>query len=220
MNNRHLILLYQSIYFFIIIACFSFYISCSGTRLVATWKDTSYNQTPFKKIAVIGIFRRLENRKDYEDSIVRLLKEKGTDAINGLSLLSPDKEYKYEEMENIFDSQKIDGILILRMKSVDRKDKYIPPVEDVVPEEPNVIYFNNYMKFYRVIQEPGYLQETDIFHLECNLYRNDNDRLIWTTEARTIEPDVTSDEPIYSADASAELARLLVSELKKNNLIK
>ncbi len=211
---------YQTIYLLVLIACFSIYVSCSSTRLVATWKDKNYAGAPLTKIIVIGIFKNLENRKVYENAIVRKIKEHGTEAVASLSFMEPDKEYKYKEMETIFNAQKIDGILIVRIKGVDKKEEYYPPVEVLVPEDPDVIYFDHYMRFYTVMEDPGYLQETDIFRMECTLYTNDNDHLIWTTEAKTIESDISGEEPVNSSDDAAELATLVTLNLEKNHLIK
>ena len=204
----------------ILFVSLTFYVSCASTHLVATWKDKNFSSGPFKKIVVIGIFKMLENRKNYENTVVRALKEHGNKAIASLTFMKPDIEYKYEEMENIFNKQEIDGILLIRIKGINKKEDYYPPVEILVPEDTDEIYFDHYLRFYRVLENPGYLEETDIFRIECTLYSNENDRMVWIAEAKTIESDFSGEEPLNSSEDGAELANLIVTNLENDNFIK
>ncbi len=204
----------------VIFAATAVFFSCSTTQMRAVWRDANYRGAPFKRIVVVALFKKLENRQNYENMIAQALRESGTDAVNSLALMSPEKEYEYGEMDKVFKAQKIDGILIVRISGVNRQRVYYPPHEDFVPYAGYSAYYNYYRRYYRVVVEPGYLRETDIFCLQCNLYANENDRLVWVGEARTVEPGISGDEPVRSVDDAASLASLVVESLKENGLIK
>ena len=92
--------------------------SCTSASIQADWKDAKYKSVPFKKIVVIAMFKNLANRKAVEDILVSILRKKGTDAVPGLDLIGPDRIFKYKEMESVFARNKIDGILIIKLKSI------------------------------------------------------------------------------------------------------
>lgn len=54
--------------------------ACTSTKFSAVWKDDTYEGYP-KKILVISTFQNLANRRLFEDDLVKLLKDRGTDAV-------------------------------------------------------------------------------------------------------------------------------------------
>ena len=44
-------------------------LSCASTRDTTTWVDSEYQEGPFKKIVVIGLFRNFSSRKEFEKEI-------------------------------------------------------------------------------------------------------------------------------------------------------
>jgi hypothetical protein len=68
--------------------------ACMGTKMIAGWKDEAYNNKP-AKVFVIGISNERGPRSLVEDEFVRLMKERGTEAVASYTVLpdepKPDK---------------------------------------------------------------------------------------------------------------------------------
>jgi hypothetical protein len=56
-----------------------FVIACAQTKFII-WKDETYQGHP-KKILVINAFQNVENRKSFEDELVKALKDRGVDSV-------------------------------------------------------------------------------------------------------------------------------------------
>jgi len=55
-------------------------IACASTKFSVIWKDETYHGHP-EKILVINTFRNPENRRLFEDELVKALKDHGVDAV-------------------------------------------------------------------------------------------------------------------------------------------
>ena len=101
--------------------------SCSTAKSVATWADSEYNGGPLKKIVVIGMFKNLSSRKEFEEKIAQKISENsGVEAVPSLRFLTLGVKYEHKNMEKIFSEKGFDGILIVRTKSVDNIATYVP----------------------------------------------------------------------------------------------
>ncbi|MCU0847618.1 MAG: hypothetical protein MUD12_06990 [Spirochaetes bacterium] len=203
-------------------------VSCSSTKITATWKNGKYAGGPFKKIVVLALFKRLDSRETFEAFIAEELRKSGTDAIPSLSLVTPKQKYSYAAMEALFNKNNIDGIMILRTKGLDKNKKF---VQGTNYYEPDVFYnpvsnpyysfyFNYYTVAYRNISTPGYYVEKDILSIECNLYANSDDTLAWSVMTKTVEPYQTEDGITDPPREAKEFARLILKNLRENGLIK
>lgn len=203
--------------FMIIIA---FIISCSTVSISGDWKDVKYKPLPLKKIVVIAMFKNLPNQTAVENKIVSYLKSGGTDAVSSLAIIGPDKKYKYEEMESRFKANGIDGILIIKLKNINSKEKYIRGSIESVSDVYETPYYGFYSSSYREIYEPGHYEETDYVSLDCMMYANDTDRLVWMAQLKLIEDYITEDGITDPEKESRSIAALIINNLKKNNIIK
>lgn len=60
--------------------------ACTSTKFSAVWKDDTYEGHP-KKIMVISTFQNPANRRLFEDDLVKLLKDRGTDAVMSYTVM-------------------------------------------------------------------------------------------------------------------------------------
>ncbi len=201
----------------IIIACM---ISCSTISISGDWKDVKYKPLPLKKIIVIAMFKNLPNQTAVENKIVSYLKAAGTDAIPSLSIIGPEKKYKYEDMESRFKAKGIDGILIIKLKNINTKEKYVQGSIESVPDIYETPYYGFYSSSYREIYEPGHFEETDYVSLDCMMYANNTDKLIWMAQLRLIENYITEDGITDPKKESKNIAALIINDLRKNSIIK
>jgi hypothetical protein len=193
--------------------------SCSTTSLTAAWKDQNYKGGALKKIVVIALYKNLTNRENVENEIVNILTKAKIDAVPSLNIMAPNKKYKYEEMEKIFDGLKIDGILILKLKSIQKKEKVIPGSMHEIPNPLYNPYYNYYDLTYRTMYEPSYISETDTVFIESKLYTGDTDRLVWMAEMKLIENYSTQDGLTNPRKEGAEMGKLILNALGNGGLI-
>jgi hypothetical protein len=192
--------------------------TCSSASLRAVWKDPSFKGGPFKKIVVIGAFKSLETRDSVEKTMVGMIKDRGGDAVPGLSIMAPDIKYQYNEMELLFQKNGIDGILIINLAGIRKKEKFIPGGEALDPEIVQMTYFD-YFAVYRERLEPGRIQETDIVTIQAKLYQNDNDHLVWNAEMRLVESYQSEDGLTDPSREARVLGALITDNLVGAGLI-
>lgn len=193
--------------------------SCSSTQITGVWKDENYKSGFFKKIVVVALFDNLTTRQTLEYSITSALKESGNDAVSSLKFMAPNVQYKYADMEKLFDQNGIDGILIINLKSIDKKQTYVQGSVYYAPEAYYYVY-NSYYTMYTARQEPGYIDEKDIVTIQTNLYQNSNDKLIWSAESKTIESYQTKEGLVNPQQEGPEIAKLIINQLKTNGMIR
>ena len=201
-------------------------LSCVSTKATTLWVDSGYNGGPLKKIVVIGIFRNLSSRKVFENEVSKLINAKsGTMAISSLDFMPPDVKYDYKNMENQFKEMGIDGILILRTKSVDSNTTYIPGRSYTVRRTYPMYYYDYpyYYKYYtytyEIIREPGYYEEAYIVSTESTLFLNADDKMIWMMEKNTTQKYETVDGITNPKQEAIRLAGLILNSLNSSKLL-
>ncbi len=194
--------------------------ACATITVTAVWKDANYKKGPFNKVVVLALFKELQNRIQIENAVADQLGAGGTKAVPSLSIMNPDQEYKYREMERIFEKERIDGILIIKLKSKDAKQTYVEGENVYAPDLVLSPYYDYFIVHYHLIRTPGYIQEREIIRLESALYANSNDRLVWVAETKTLENYATEDGITSPGSEGRELAKLLFDKLRENGLIK
>jgi hypothetical protein len=191
--------------------------SCSSITLTS-WTNPKEKQQ-VSKIAVWGMFDKLEYQKPFEQTVAKFLNEKGLKAIEGLSILAPGTKYELPQLEKKFDSAGADGILIVTYKGTQKSESYVPPTTTVYPD-----FYYNYYNYYAwgypywtpgasVVTTGGYWVTTSTVTLVANLYANADNGLLWTAE-------ITVQDPDYIDQASYQVAGAMYSDWQKNGLLK
>lgn len=197
--------------------------SCGTTKSIATWTDSEYTGGPLKKIVVVGVFKNLSSRREFEDKIAKKITENsGVEAVPSLKFLTPGVKYEYKNMEKIFSEKGFDGILIVRTKSVDNRTVYVPGKNSLVQNFQRLNspgYHNYYLVTWKNVREPAYFDESYIVSVESSLFLNSNDKMIWTMEKRTKE-DYRAEDGITNPKAeSAKIAGDIFNSLKSEKLL-
>lgn len=200
--------------------------SCSTTKSVATWADLEYSGGPLKKIVVIGVFKNLSSRKEFETKVAKKISENsGVEAIPSLNFLAPGVKYEHKNMEKMFSEKGFDGILIIRTKSVDNKSVYVPGRNTLIQnvKRVNVPSYSGYHNYYVVtwknVREPAYINEAYIVSTESSLFLNSNDKMIWTMEKTTKESYRANDGITNPKGESGIIAELIFNSLKSEKLL-
>lgn len=203
----------------VVIATVSLLARCATTTITATWKDQGYSGGPFKKTVVIGLFKNLSTRQAVEECMAAELSRHGTGAVSSLAFMSPDQRYNYKAMEKLFEKNGIDGILIIKLMGISKKQKYHPGSNYF---EPNLYYdmYNQHYIMYSMQHEPGYLDEKDYVRIQASLYANNTDKLVWRADTISVEEYQTQDGLTNPKAEAPVLAKVLHRGLAKSGLAK
>ena len=188
---------------------------CSSTELVTRWSDPGYHGAPMRKILVIGLLKDELHRRNLEQALVQRLQEAGVDPVTGYRLIpDPAVADDREKLKGLVAAAGVDGVLIARLKGVDREETYVPPRTEVVPSMGlGYGYYGYYHMSFQAVYQPGYTRTDTIVRLESQLFSAGDGKLLWAGETRSFNPDSAS-------TVARELAELVVKDIRRSGLIR
>lgn len=192
---------------------------CASISITATWKDSAYTTGPFKKIVVMALFNNLETRQAVETGMVAELKRHGNDAAPSLDFMAPNQKYAHAQIEKLLEKNGIDGILIIKLMGISKKQKYHPGSNYF---QPNFYYdmYNEYYVMYSMRRDPGYIDEKDYVKIRASLFANSTDRMVWRAEMTAVEDYQTKEGLTNPKTEAPVLAKLVHANLVANGLAK
>jgi hypothetical protein len=188
--------------------------SCASTKLTSVWKDPDYQNTP-RKILVLGMLQKPENRRLIEDTFVQQLKAGGVDAVAGYTILPDEKLAEKEVIAAQLKKVGADALFLTRV--VDRRTdlNYVPAAGHHRPGYP--AYYNSwggyYSHGYDTIYQPAYMTEDEYAIAEANLYDVATDKLIWSAASETL---IRSDQ----RDLIENYVSVIMKSLRKQQVIR
>jgi len=103
-------------YFVILFLIFAmFLVGCADTTL-STIRNPELSQIKFGKILVVAPFSDIGLRKQTENNFIAKFNLSGMNAISSIQIIPPVKDYNEQELLNILEQNKIDGILVVGLK--------------------------------------------------------------------------------------------------------
>ncbi|MDX8385738.1 MAG: hypothetical protein R8M11_04365 [Gallionella sp.] len=156
---------------------------CVTTQVTAVWKDPSYQAKP-ETVMVIGMAKNPLNRRLFEDEFVLQLEAKGSKAIASYTVLTDQQQEDQAAIAEKVVELGADTVLITRLVSKKTVQVYMPGALYYPP--PFYGTWPNYYGYgYRNLYSPGYFSESEYVVIETNLYRADDDKLIWAASSET-----------------------------------
>jgi hypothetical protein len=183
------------------------------TKIVHRWVLTSQPMPKFRKILVIAVLENYLIRQEFEDEMERLLAQSNIEGIRSHMVLPPRNEMMEGELKQRIKEMGYDAVLVIRPKAfrketeeVGTKSIYMPPTayQHLWP------YWD--MAFKQFSAKGSYLKENTVVSAEFNLYRINDETLLWSGETDTV----------YSENfqkLAKEYANTLVKQLKKDKVI-
>jgi hypothetical protein len=190
----------RGIPFFSVLVALFLMSSCATTTTTNVWRDQAY-QGPVKKILVMGISKKQGVQRFFEDEFFRQLKQRGTDAVAGYSILPYD-----EKMDKDFIAAKAreagaDTVLVARPISRKIERSYVPGS------------YSRWGSYYGYAYSPGYVVDDEYVYIETNLYDVATENLIWTAQSETII--LAADQELIKSFISTMIAQLASDKLIK-----
>jgi len=173
---------YMKYFSYIIFVLLIFYLSgCSRWSLRTTIKNPKLPQVKFNKILVFFNTSDIGTRGELEDIITEKFNLLGIDAISSMKLIPPIAEYSEQEISEILDRNKIDGILVVEAESEETSQVYIPKTTSTKSfVQPNItpyssnIYYQSY-----TTEEGGYYVSMYVLKSKISLIDRKSGEIAW-----------------------------------------
>jgi len=188
--------------------------SCANTKISQSWVEPD-NKRSYDDLLIIGVGESQQNRRAYESHFVEELRATGTEAEASYKLIPNSEELNRQTVEKAIDGMEIDGVIVTHLVAVDEETIYRPSM-DYMPMYGGGYYGGLYSYYPHVntyVSRPGYYSTHETFTLETNLYDVESEELVWSARSRTFSPESVS-------EVINDLTKLLIKDLKENNLIK
>jgi hypothetical protein len=192
--------------------------ACATTDLTAVWKDVQY-KGPARKIMVIGILQSPVIQRQFEDDMVRSLKEHRTDAIAGYTVLPDRPEDDRAATEQKIRELGADAVLIVQVVDKKTVTSYVPPpgpgpVHPMYPGPgpvpPPGYYGSTWQGYYAY--SPGTVVQDDYAVAQTKLYDLASGKLIWSASSETLLGN-------NAGSRVATFVKVVVKSLADNNVI-
>jgi hypothetical protein len=171
------------------------------------WRDPAAAQAPRQRIAVIGLTKDELLKRNFEDLFVKMLTERGNQAVAGYTFLTAAEECDSAATCTNLAEHGFDSILTATVVATDKQVDYVPGSTTYVPETAYTAYHRYYYTVYREETVPGYEREREYVRVETNLYDATGLRLLWAATTTTErQNDVMSNLKDYGKVVIKDLA--------------
>ncbi|MEA1888431.1 MAG: hypothetical protein U9N50_01445 [Pseudomonadota bacterium] len=211
-------LVYKDISFFSIIIAFSLMLAaCSSTSLVNRWSDPEYKGPALQKILVIGVIKDDIQRRSFEEEFASLITGNGRTGIASYTLMPDLKSAdQKEEVLAVVDKVGADGVMIVTLQGVSKEQRDVPPSVDYYPTAGMGMGYGMYGYYgmrHTAVYRPGYTVTDTVVRLDTKLFNAATEKMIWAGKTESFNP--SSAQIVVS-----ELAKLLISDMKKSGMVK
>src|SRR5262245_12523650 len=182
--------------------------ACATTQLMASWKDPAFSGPPMKQLLVIGAFKSDLNRRVFEDAFVGALNAAKTGAVASYPSLPDSGAIPNDRVQATVRSTGSDAVLVTRLMRV-RRDVSVSP-SYMGPGFYGAGFGGWYGPAYAV--GPADVNVYDVLTIESTLWNMRTDKPVWSGTS-----EVTA--PSNIADASKELAGVLIAKMKADGVI-
>ena len=182
--------------------------ACSSVSLTGSWIDPEAKSIEGKSIAIFCLTPRLDVRDIVESEMTDAFQAKGVNAARSMDFITPGKMDK-EVIEMILKDKKIDGVILLSLLDAQKETYYVPGSTAYYPTYYGRPYYGYYGSVYSAVYDPGYYQTTTSYFLECNAYRLSDEKLVYSSQSKAVDP---SSIEKFAYDYSRAIVADLVSK--------
>jgi len=202
-----------------------FLVSCSpSTKISSSIKTSVEPPKQYQKIGIIAMVPKVENRATVEVALVETCIEKKIKAIATFGIFpfagktqELRKTLDEKEVKEIFkrrvNEYHLDAVLIITILDKRKETQYVPGNSfSVGIPVYGYNYYNYYSYAYSTVYSPGYYVTNSSYFVESNLYDVATEKLIWTGQTKTENPESIEVE-------SSRFAKLIINELLSKKAI-
>jgi len=155
---------------------------CASTEISTVRNPESYN-TKFENILVVVPFTDIGLRRQTEGIFVSKFNSSDMKALSSLELMPPVKDYSDQELMNILDKNKVDGILTVALKDYWTSESYVPKSSSTQGSANlygNSLYYRSYTQQYG-----GYYVSKPNVSFETRLFDRRSGEVAWLVSSTT-----------------------------------
>ncbi len=163
---------------------------CASSQLVESWQEPAFEDKPLGKILVLGVFNDEENRRLYEDSVVKALEMQKGSAIAGYTLMPKVEDYdEKEEIMAAVAKADADAVMIATLVGFEQKENYRAPQAAYVPTMGlgRGLYDSYSVSFERVYDHGHTVVEATI-KLEITVFSAKTQKMVWAAATKSVDP--------------------------------
>jgi hypothetical protein len=164
-----------------------------STYLTGSWKTPDPLPKQYTSVLVTALTNNTIVKATLENDMALIL-TKSVTVIKGIDEFPPDIYGTDSSRINIMNKVKnktVDCILTISILSEETETRYVPGTDPYYP--PVHPYYNNFWGYYNYsqprFQDQGYYVQNKVYFIETNLYDISTEKLIWSAQSRTYDPD-------------------------------
>ena len=197
-------------YFFVILFLIfaMFLVGCADTTL-STIRNPELSQIKFGKILVVAPFSDIGLRKQTENNFIAKFNLSGMNAISSIQIIPPVKDYNEQELLNILEQNKIDGILVAGLQDYWTSQTYVPKsssTQGTASSYGNSLYYRSYTKEYG-----GYYISKPNVKFEIRLFDSKSGQVAWLVTSVT-RGNAFADYNTLANSLAKEVVKKLIEE--------
>lgn len=184
--------------------------ACAQTTVRNAWRASDDTGPALRKVLVVGVTKRADVRRTFEDGFVKELAASGVAAVPSYEVepdLGPEAN---ERLRAVVAKTGVDGVLITRLVKSEKKAQYVPGGPP--PAYVGMGMYGYYPRAWAGYYEPAMVVESEIVTAEVNLFRAANEKLVWAATTETFEPSDI-------AASTKDFAKVIITALSKDKLI-
>jgi hypothetical protein len=191
------------------LVCLALLAACAPTtEVLNSWADPSAGQVRFKKMLNVCACKDEAMRRTVEDQLTKRI----TGSTSSYTILSQDDLQDRESAKAKVKAGGYDGAVVMVLVSVDRTQTYVPGSAYAVPA-PYTSMYGGWGYGWSTYYDPGYVDTDQLVDFNTNVYRVQDEKLIWASRTQTTDPTSVGSmvDEIISANIS-EMKKLQVLE--------
>jgi len=172
--------------------------SCSNTQLITSWKAPGATVESYNKILVLGMMgsKDRELRESVENSLASRLQHEGLNVVTATQQFGPRsfRTMTEEEAVRTVNDNRFDAVMVVALLDKNQESSYTP---GYISSTPYAVvrnrWYGNYTVLYDRVYNPGYYTTTTDYTLEADFYKTRGDRLIYSAQAKSFDPNSSED---------------------------
>lgn len=161
--------------------------SLPPTRFEDTWRAPDLASVSFEKVVAVVPSASEAVRRAGEDELVRLIRERGTEAHPSYALFPADVARDREHVREVLMRAGFDGAVVIRPLGSEQVARWVPGAAVAAPwyHRPWGYWGHAWDEVYA----PGYLVTDRVVEAEILVYSLPRDALLWAGRSRTANPE-------------------------------
>ena len=196
----------------------SFFSSCVSTSLIGSLKVGESEPKKYEKLGVVVLSPKMYNRSVIEMSLAEEFRAKGVKAIATFDIFplagkmdevkeKMDAEAVQQKIRQRVSDNKLDAVLIVTLLDKNKETRYVQGSSFTLAAPVyGYSYYGYYNYAYATVYDSGYYTTTTSYFLESNLYDVATEKLIWTGQTKTEDPESVEKEAV-------NFSKIIVTEI-------